>query len=26
MAYEMFITAKGSKEEKMMEMTLTRKK
>jgi len=25
MAYEMFITAKGSKEEKMMEMTLTRK-
>ena len=26
MAYEMFITPKGSKEEKMMEMTLTRKK
>jgi len=26
MAYEMFITAKGSKEEKMMEMTFTRKK
>jgi hypothetical protein len=26
MAYEMFITAKGGKEEKMMEMTLTRKK
>ncbi len=24
-AYEMFITAKGGKEEKMMEMTLTRK-
>jgi hypothetical protein len=26
MAYEMYITAKGGKEEKMMEMTLTRKK
>ena len=26
MAYEMFITAKGGQEEKMMEMTLTRKK
>jgi hypothetical protein len=26
MAYEMFITAKGGKEEKMMEMTMTRKK
>jgi len=25
-AYEMFITAKGGKEKKMMEMTLTRKK
>jgi hypothetical protein len=26
MTYEMFITAKGGREEKMMEMTLTRKK